>query len=356
MAFDDVERTEDPTPKRRQEARERGQVARSPELNSALVLLGTFGALALGGAAMGQLLVGTFQTGLDLGGRADLHVEAVRQLCFGAAWAIVRAVLPVALAGAAMGVASNVLQVGFQVTPKAAGLNWARVNPLQGLKNLLSSRGGMELVKAIIKLTILGVVVYRTLRPEWDRFSELAQMDTLQVLAWQLSLGLRLGLRVAGVYCLVGVADYGYQRWQHEVSLRMSRSEIQEESRQQEGNPQIRARVRSLQQDRAIRRMMQEVPKASVVVVNPTHIAVALKYDTRSMRAPRVVAKGKRLMAERIRAAARSAGVPVVQDIPLARALEKAVKVGDEIPGAFYRAVAKILAYVYAQDPRRAAV
>jgi flagellar biosynthetic protein FlhB len=214
----------------------------------------------------------------------------------------------------------------------------------------------MELVKAIIKLTILGVVVYRTLRPEWDRFSELAQMDTLQVLAWQLSLGLRLGLRVAGVYCFVGVADYGYQRWKHEVSLRMSKAEIQEESRQQEGNPQIRARVRSLQQDRAIRRMRQEVPKASVVVVNPTHIAVALKYDTQSMRAPRVVAKGKRLMAERIREAARSAGVPVVQDIPLARALEKAVKVGDEIPGAFYRAVAKILAYVYAQDPRRAAV
>ncbi len=354
MDSEDLERTEPATPRRRQEARERGQVARSVELNSALLLLGTFGALALGGAAMGQVLVGALQDGLHLAGRGDLHPATVCDLFLGAAWSVARAIFPVALAGLALGVLANLVQVGFLVTPQALAPNWARLNPVQGLKNLFSTRGGVELVKACVKLSVLGVVAYRTLQPEWDRFPILAEEGLSQVLSWELSLGVSLGLRVAGVYCLLGLADYIYQRWQHEKSLRMSKSEVQEESRQQEGNPQIRARVRSLQQERSIRRMMQEVATANVVVVNPTHIAVALKYD-RSMRAPKLVAKGKRLMAERIVAAARAAGVPVLQDIPLARALEKCVKIGDEIPAAFYRAVARILAYVYAQDPRHAA-
>ena len=177
----------------------------------------------------------------------------------------------------------------------------------------------------------------------------------MELVCWEVSLGLRLAFRVAGVYCLVALADYAYQRWQHEKSLRMSRGEIQDEGKQQEGNPQIRARVRSLQQDRRMRRMMQEVPSASVVVVNPTHIAVAIKYDGGSMRAPKVVAKGKRLLAERIIRLAREAGIPVIQDIPLARTLYKLVDVGGEIPMALYKAVAKILAYVYARAAGRGA-
>jgi len=201
---------------------------------------------------------------------------------------------------------------------------------------------------------LLAVVAYRTLRPEWDRFPLLAEMELADLVAWQLSLGLRLALRVVGLYVVLAAADYGYQRWRHERDLRMTKREVLDETRQQEANPEIRARVRNLQQDRRLRRMMQEVPQASVVVVNPTHIAVALRY-TAGMRAPQVVAKGKRLMAQRILAAARAAGVPVVQDVPLARTLFKAVEVGGEIPAALYRAVAQILAYVYAQDPRATA-
>jgi len=356
MASEDAERTEDATPRRRQEARDRGQVVRSVELNSALILLGTFGAMALGGAAMGQVLIGSLRGGLDFGARGDLQIETVRGLFLSAGWTVLRASLPVILASAALGLAANLVQVGFRVTTQSISPSWGRLNPGQGIKNLVSTRGGSELVKAVLKLCIVGVCAYRTLGPEWSRFPELAQMDLMQILSWELSLGLRLGLRIAGVYCLVGLADYGYQRWQHEKGLRMSKQEIQDESRQQEGNPKVRAHVRSLQRERALRRMMEEVPTANVVVVNPTHIAVALKYDAKTMRAPRVVAKGKRLMAERILAAARAAHVPVIQDIPLARALEKMVHVGDEIPAAFYRAVAKILAYVYAQHSGRVAV
>jgi flagellar biosynthetic protein FlhB len=356
VAFDAGERTEAASPRRRQEARAKGQVARSAELNSALLLLGTFGALALGGGAMGQALLRAIRGGIALSGRNPLELEGLRNLYVWTVLAIGQTIAPVALTGMAMGVLGNVLQVGLHVTPEALHPNWGRLNPAAGLRNLLSSRGAVELIKAILKLALLGSVAYWTLRPAWARFAELGQADLMQILAWQTGLALRLGLRVAGVYGFLALADYGYQRWQHEQRLRMTRAEVQEESRQQEGSPQIRARVRSVQQMRATRRMMQDVPGASVVVVNPIHIAVAIKYQARTMRAPRVVAKGKRLMAQRIVAAARAAGVPVVQDIPLARALDKAVGVGGEIPTALYLAVAQILAYVYARDPQAARV
>ncbi len=355
MASDDAERTEAPTPKRRQEARERGQVARSVELNSALILLGAFGALSFAGVLMGDTLLRAFREGLQLGGRTDLTPEAVRGLILAAAWSVAQAIFPVVVAGAAMGVLANLLQVGVLMSSEAIGFHWERINPARGLGNLLSLRGGVEAVKALLKLTILGVVAYRTLQPEWARFPSLAEMELQELVWWQLNLGLRLAFRVVGVYCLVAVADYAYQRWHHEKSLRMSRGEIQDEGKQQEGNPQVRARVRSLQQERKMRRMMQDVERATVVVVNPTHIAVAIRYDGRSMRAPKVLAKGKRLLAERIIGIARARGIPVVQDIPLARALYTLVEVGGEIPLALYRAVAKILAYVYAQAAGRGA-
>jgi len=212
-----------------------------------------------------------------------------------------------------------------------------------------ASYWAIEAIKSVIKIAILGIVAYRTLTPAWEQFPGLAEMDLMALIAWEVELGLTLALRVVGVYCLLGIADYGYQRWQHEKSLRMSRGEVREEGKQQEGNPQIRARVRSLQQERGMRRMMQDVAKANVVVVNPTHIAVAIQYDGHSMRAPKVLAKGKRLLAERIIQIARERGIPVIQDIPLARSLYKMVDVGGEIPVALYKAMAKILAYVYAQ-------
>ena len=347
MASEDAERTESATPKRRQEARERGEVVRSTEINSALLLLGACGALALAGAGTGQVILTSIRSGLQFGSRAELTPEALRGLFLGFSWAIARAILPLALTVTACGIASNLAQVGFQITPRVLEMRWDRINPVHGLGNLLSSRGGVEACKALLKVTVLGIVAYRTLLPEWERFPLLAGMDLPDLIRWELGLGLKLAFRVVGVYCLLGAADYGYQRWQHEKRLRMSRTEIQEEGKQQEGNPQIRARVRSLQQERRMRRMMQAVPKASVVVVNPTHIAVALRYD-QSMRAPQVVAKGKRLIAERIIALAREMGIPVVQDILLARSLYKLVDVGGEIPMALYKAVAKILAYVYA--------
>jgi flagellar biosynthetic protein FlhB len=351
MAFDQGDRTEAATPRKRQEARDRGQVARSTELTSAAVLLGAFGGLALAGGQAGQLLLASFERGLQLARPLPLSIEDVRAYLLAAGLLTLRAAGPVLLAAACCGVLANLIQVGFLVSGEAVGFKWERVNPIRGAQQLFSSRGAVEALKASLKVAILGYVAYRTLRPEWGRFPELAAMELMDLLRWQLAVATRLAFRVLGVYTLLAAADYLYQRWEFERGLRMSRSEIQEESRQQEGNPQIRARIRSLQQERAMRQMMRDVATASVVVVNPTHIAIALRYD-RGLRAPTVVAKGKRLIAERIIALAREHGIPVIQDIPLARGLYKHVEVGGEIPGTFYRAVAKILAYVMARDRR----
>ena len=346
------EKTEAATPRRRQEARERGQVARSTEVNSALILLGTLGALALAGPVMGRTMVEAFQHGLQIGGRPDLGPEDVRRLFLWVAVTVGQVIAPVVLAGLVFGLAAGAMQVGFLVIPENVRFNWARLNPLNGLKGLLSTRGAVELLKAVFKMGTIGIVAYRTLRPEWDRVPELAQMGLLGLIGWEFHLVLVLAFKVTAAFCLLAALDYGYQRWKHEKSLRMTKAEIKQEAKQSEGDPQIRSRVRSIQRERAMRRMIQDVPSASVVVVNPTHIAVALRYDPETMRAPRVVAKGKRLVAERIVAAARAAGVPVIQDIPLARALEKLVPVGGEIPAALYRAVAQILAYVFARPAR----
>lgn len=328
-------------------------MARSTEVNSAMILLGTLGALALMGPAIGRTLVESFQHGLQIGGRGDLNPEDVRRLFLWASVTVGRVVAPVALAGMVFGLAACVVQVGFLVTPEAMRFNWGRLNPLNGLKGLLSTRGAVELVKALLKIGTIGIVAYRSLRSEWDRVPELAQMGLLGLISWEFQLVLALAFKVTAAFCLLAALDYGYQRWKHEKSLRMTKAEIKQEAKQSEGDPQIRNRVRSIQRERVIRRMIQDVRSASVVVVNPTHIAVALRYEPETMRAPRVVAKGKRLVAERIVAAARAAGVPVVQDIPLARALEKLVPVGGEIPAALYRAVAQILAYIFARHPRR---
>jgi flagellar biosynthetic protein FlhB len=321
------------------------------ELNTALVLLGAFGALAAAANHCGYLLLQSLRAGLSLDTPPLLTPESVRNLFLAAAAAIGGVLAPILLAAVACGILSNLLQVGFMLAPQALRFDWARLQPGRGLAQLFSGRGGVESLKAFLKFGLLGGVAYATLRPEADRLPELAGLALPSLVAWQAEVALRLAFRVLAAYLVLALADYLYQRWQYERSLRMSRTEIREESRQQEGNPQVRARIRSLQQQRAMHRMMQEVPQASVVVVNPTHLAVALRYD-RSMVAPRVVAKGQRLIAERIVALAKAHGVPVLQDIPLAWALYKHVQVGAEIPVAFYRAVARILAYVLAHERR----
>lgn len=353
MADDRGERTEQPTGKRLAEAREKGQVARSPEVGTAMTLLAAAGFLTWAGPTWVEAFITLIPVGL-LEMRPGPW-EVADALDFGrrTLGRFVGLVAPPVLTIAVFAVLVNLLQVGFVVSTQSLSPNWARLNPVQGLSRLFGSRALVDLAKAPLKLVILGGVAYLTLRPEIMRMMNGAGQEPASTVSAFATLALTLLWRLGTAHALLAVADYAYQRWSHLRSLRMTREEVKEETRQTEGDPVIRARFRSLHRQYAMRRMMQDVTTADVIVTNPTHYAVALRYDPDAMRAPVVVAKGVRLIALQIRERARAAGVPVVEHKPLAQALYKSVAIGAEIPAGLYRAVAEVLAYVWALGGRR---
>jgi flagellar biosynthetic protein FlhB len=248
----------------------------------------------------------------------------------------------------------GLLQVGVTLSSEALGWRWSRLDPAAGLRHLLNAGAVVELAKAPVKLAIIGGMAWITVAPRLGELVSSAAREPAQALAAVGPLTLTLLWRVGLAHGLLAAADYLYQRWSLQKSLRMTREEVKDESRQSEVDPQIRARFRALHRQYTRRRMLQDVATADVVVTNPTHLAVALRYRAETMQAPQVVAKGARLLAEQIRERARWAGVPLVEHRPLAQALYKVVPVGGEIPAALYRAVAEILAYVWALGAGRA--
>ena len=226
-----------------------------------------------------------------------------------------------------------------------------RISPLSGIKRIVSKRGLVELAKGLFKVGIVAFVVYLTMKAESENLVQLMDMSVAQIFGLSADLILTLGFRLT--LLLLAILDYAFQRFDYEKNLRMTRQEVKEELKQQEGDPMIRSRIRSIQREMSQQRMMDDVGAADVVVTNPTHIAVALRYDPESMHAPVVVAKGQRLLAEKIKELARSAQVPLVENKPLARALFKAVRVGDQIPEDLFRATAEVLAFVFQLKRRR---
>ncbi len=341
------ERTEPATPKRREETRRKGQVAKSQELVSIAVLAA--GLVALNGlgpqmvARLGALCRALFSDPLAVQLTAQTIPGFAAQI-LGQAGLVL---LPFTVVVALVGVGANFAQTGFLLAPEAITPKLERLNPLTRLKGYFSTRGAVEAAKTILKLAIVTLVAVLSVRAEFDKLFGLTWggVAGTYALAWQIAF--LVGLRILALLFVLAILDYGYQRWQHERDIRMSREELKEEYRQQEGDPMVKARVRSIQRDVARRRMMADVPKADVVVTNPTHVAVALRYDAESMGAPVVVAKGMRRVAERIKSIAREHGVPIVESPALARSVHKAVKVGGTIPVALYRTVAEILALAY---------
>lgn len=358
MASDSGEKTEPATPKRRQDARKKGQTARSPELSGAVALLAllvTFRA-TLGNGVLTDYLrnaLGTFARHAWSAGESGNSLAPVARAGREGMLALVGVIgLPILVAAAA-GALACVAQVGFLFTPQPLVPDVNRLNPAAGLSRLLGTRGLVDLAKAVVKLLVVGLVVYATLRGRLPELIALATLPTGPLLASLGSILYALCLRVVVTFCLIAVADYAYQRWEFEKSIKMSKEEIKREHKQSEGDPLIKAAIRQRQREAARKRMMQDVPKADVVITNPSHFAVALAYDAAAsggMAAPRVLAKGQDAIAARIRAIAREAGVPLVADPPLARALHKTVEIGQEIPAALYAAVAAVLAYVYQRN------
>ncbi len=348
------ERTEAATPKRRRDARQKGQIARSQDLTAAMALAASFVALLAGQQfAWGSLETMLRQALMDL-----RHPQVALGAIFTWAAPIVAkglvALAPVCLTAAAATALTQVGQVGLLLSARPLQLDLTRLDPLQGLKRLVARRTLVELTKGLLKCALMSFILYRWFCQQRGAFIDLAAMDPSAGRVAFTALCRGLAVRVCLAFLAIGALDVLYQRLEHERNLRMSRQEVKEEHREQEGDPQIRARVRQIQRQMATRRLMQEVPKADVVVTNPTHLAVALRYDPERHAAPVVVAKGQLLMAERIRALAKRHHVPVVQNVPLARALYRQVEVGHAVPEALYRAVAEVLAFIYRTYGRKA--
>jgi flagellar biosynthetic protein FlhB len=341
------ERTEQATPKRREDARKKGQVARSAELSSFAVLgFSLLGFLVFGAALaqpLGDMAVRYFsnlaQTEVSITSIGRLLADSM--FTFGKAAAI-----PAAIA-AVVGIGAAVMQVGWKPSFEALEIKWERFDVVKGIGRLFSKRSLFQLGRDTVKLAIIGWVGYLAVDAESDRFPLFVDMDTAQIGLTLGGMALRVGFKITAALLVIAAADYAFQKYDFEKNLRMTRQQVKEELKHTEGDPQIKARVRRVQRELSQRRMMQDVPKADVVVTNPTHLAVALQYDRDAMNAPTVIAKGADLIAERIKQIAREHQIPVVENQPLARALYRTVEIGVEIPEALFEAAAAVLAMAY---------
>jgi flagellar biosynthetic protein FlhB len=342
------EQTEKATPKRREEARGRGQVAKSPDLAGAAVFLaGVFVLHALTPAALGTLSSTVQEILWRIHEHQDFTITSVWML-FARGFSGMALLLGV-LFGAALvaGIGVNVLQTGFlfSFTPIAPSFN--KINPLTGIQRLFSKQVLVNLGKQLLKLGAVLIIIYTSLAGNVSTLMTLGQLPPGQMMAFVGELIFGIGWKFGMLLVLVGVLDYAYEKWQYEESLKMTKQEVKDEYRQSEGNPEVRGAVKRRQREFARRRMMAAVPKATVVVTNPTHFAVALEWDELKMEAPVVTAKGADLVAKRIREIAQEHGVPIMENAPLARTLYAKVELDQAIPPNLYAAVAQVIAFVY---------
>lgn len=344
---DQSQKTEEPTQKRLDDARKKGQVVQSREVSSWLMLL-TVAIIVVGLAPgimsdLGHVLMPFIERPHTLNVGSEGAIE-------GPGLALSSVLLPLAVPFALLivaALATGFLQHGFLISTESLKPDLGKISPLKGLGRLFSSRSLTEFVKGVLKLVIVSGVGVIAIWPEFDTIERLVTMGVPAILDEIHRLVTRLLIGVCAILAAIAALDYLYQRMQHIKQLRMSREEVREEYRQTEGDPHAKARIRQLRQERARRRMMAAVPGADVVITNPTHFAVALKYDQAAMNAPRVVAKGADLVAHRIREVAKASDVPIVENPPLARALYAMVDLDAEIPGEHYKAVAEIIGYVW---------
>ncbi len=343
----DQERTEQATEKRLREAREKGDVPRSRDLSAALVVLAGTGTLLALRPWLGEHLRNLMRIGLDYGRDQAMGGATIGTAVSAAGSEALKLLAPVFGVAMLAALLSPALAGGFAFSTEALKPKPERLNPIEGMKKLVSLRGLVELGKSLLKVILIGGVLSMVLWNSRGKLLGSGRGDVQDGIGAALDVIGHAALLFAGALAVVGLADMLWQRFDYARRMRMTRQEQRDEHKETEGNPEIRSRVRGMQQQMAQRRMMQAVPKADVVVMNPSHFAVALRYDSDNMRAPRVVAKGLDLVAQRIRSIATQHEVPLVTAPPLARALYHTTRIGQEIPAALYAAVAQVLAYVY---------
>lgn len=356
MADDDSEKTEAATPRRKQEAREEGNIVRSQDLTAAATLLGTVILLNIFGMHMLSSMKVTVETMLSSAHatnatRAD---DLTGMFAYGLRLAVAGAA-PLLLSIAGITLIAAISQVGFILTGKPLMPQFSRLSPLSGLKKLFDARAGVRLVMSLAKVAVIASVAGWVIYDDLPQILILTDLEIGPLFAASCELVYALALKLALLLVALALLDYAFQFWQHGKDLRMSKQEIKEEMKRMEGDPLIKQRRSRVARQLAMQRVGQAVPQADVIVTNPTHFAVALKYDSKTMRAPKVVAKGADFLALHIRQLAAAHGVPIIERKELARALYANVEPGQEVPAEFYNAVAEILAYVYRIGGRKSA-
>ncbi len=344
---DQGERSEEATQQRREDYRKRGQVAQTREFSAVLLLFASVLLIGLMSRfflqqinelfymSFGDELATTVRQGVQIGSIASFAVSRLAYI-----------ILPIMGIYWVVGFASSILQVGFIYNEEALQVRWERLDPVAGFQKMLSLRALLEGFKACLKMTVILGLCYLLLRDHISQLPNLMHFSIGQIMQFLGSLTVRLLSGVGFFMLVLASADYFYQRWDMEKQMRMTKQEIKEEHKSREGDPMIRARIKRIQREMASKRMMGEVPKADVIVTNPTHIAVAIKYDD-TMVAPTVIAMGAENIAAKIRELAKEHNIPIVENKPLARAIFKTMKIGQQIPRELYTAIAEVLSYVY---------
>jgi len=342
----DPARTEQATPRRKQEARKRGQIARSTELTAALVLFAMLMWFRYFGLDM---FTGMASEARYFWGNLGGHEFTVEGIMAGGSALIFRCMMilaPLLLLLMFVGILSNIAQFGILFTTTPITPKFDHLNPASGFKRIFAMRTAVDMTKAVFKVALVTWVAWSVISSSFQDMlmQSVRPVNVSMAAAGQMAFS--LGIKVVLALLALAIIDYLYQRWEYDRSLRMTRQEVRDEYRQLEGDPMVKARIRQLQREASRRRMITEIPKADVVITNPMHLAVAVRYDPGKSRAPQVVAKGARLLAERIKEVARSSRVPIYEDAPLAQSLFS-VPVGGELPAALYHGVAQVLAFVY---------
>ncbi|BAH37357.1 MAG TPA: flagellar type III secretion system protein FlhB [Gemmatimonas aurantiaca] len=347
------EKTEEASGKRLEEAREKGQIAKSPEFATAAFLLGFLLVFSFTGPQLWRFLLDTMGTSLATAGDSEHMGAGLIPWMQVISFRTIVAMLGAVAAMAVVAVAVQAAQTGGLLTTKTLAPKFERLNPMSNAGRILGKQSIVELAKALLKMMIVGYAVYMTVSDAWPDLQALAlNASPMALLEVVQKYGFALIKNAGMMFLVLAMADYGYQRWKTMEDLKMTKQEVKEEHKSQEGNPEVKGRRRAIARERIRRQMFAAVPKADVIIVNPVHIAIAIKYDPNVAPAPYVVALGERKIAQRIKELAFQHGVPVIENKPLARALIKVAKVGTVIPVEMYLAVAEVLAFVMRQRER----
>lgn len=341
------EKTEKATPKKRDESRKKGQVAKSQELPGSILLLTCIVMLMIFGGNFRTSITHMFTDVFNNRMTMEITIDNVMNMMMQYMLEVMKLLAPIFIAVILIVILASFGQYGLLFVTEGLKPKFSKLDPIKGAKNIFSLRSIVELLKSLLKMSVIGFLVYSTLQSQMDAIAILHSMSLEDILGFAASMTLSLGIKIGAALIILAVFDFMYQKFEFEKSIRMSKQDIKDEYKKAEGDPMIKGKIRERQRRMAMQRMMQDVPTADVIITNPTHYAVALKYDGNQMQAPEVVAKGQDFVALRIREIAKDNGVMIMENKPLARALFAQAEIGDTVPADLFQAVAEVLAYVY---------